>query len=96
MKKTKLKLVVSFDVTESQALTLMAMFQYWNVLSSMGGSRKVAFYCDGDGNFHPKCQFRTSRTIRELTPELKKSAIVSDDNGNRLYDFDSIAWKINS
>lgn len=83
------------EVTIPQGLALQAMFEYWNLLSSLGGSRKVGFYADGDGNFHPKCSIKFDGDIPELTDELRQIAIVKDDNGNRIYDFDPIAWKIN-
>lgn len=91
----KLKINVEMEVTVSQALALQAMFEYWNKLSSWGSSRYVAFYCDGDGNFHPKCKVTTDSELPELTEELKKVAVVSDSNGHRKYDFDGVASKLN-
>jgi hypothetical protein len=87
-------MTVTMEVTRPQALTLQAMFTYWNQLSSQGSSRRVGFYVDGDGNFHPKCQMTFSEPLPELTDELRELAVAVDENGNRLYDFDSIAWKV--
>ncbi|KKM68679.1 hypothetical protein LCGC14_1458410 [marine sediment metagenome] len=88
----RIKLTVEMDVTIPQALALKAMFKYWNQLSSMGSSREVAFYVDGDGNFHPKCKVTTEPDIPELTEEMREKAIVADDRGDRVYDYDPIAW----
>jgi hypothetical protein len=94
MPSNKIKMTVTMDVTVPQALALQAMFDYWNQLSSIGGSRKVGYYVDGDGNFHPhvKCEF--SSNVPELTSDLRKIAVVEEYDGNRTYDFDPIAWRI--
>ena len=85
---------VTMNVTPAQALTLKAMFDYWNQLSSWGSSRKVGFYADGDGNFHPKCQITFSEELPELTDELRRAAIAEESDGDRLYDFDAVAWRL--
>ena len=92
----KLDLTVKFKgVTEAQAVALRSMFKYWEHLGGVGSSRRVAFFCDGDGNFRPKVSFESSEDILpSMIKELDELAVVEDDNGHRLYDFDSIAWKI--
>ena len=90
----RLRMTVTFDVTEPQAIALEAMFNYWCQLSSMGSSRFVAFYCDGDGDFHPKCKIGFSRPIITLTDDLAKKAVIEDKNGNRKYDYDPVSWSI--
>ncbi len=94
MIEDRMTLTVSMQVTESQALALKAMFEYWTFLGGVGGSRMVGFYVDGDGNFQPKCFVTTSAPIRELDDELRKLAVVEDDDGDRQYDFDSISYRI--
>jgi len=89
-----MKMTVKMEVSTPQALALQAMFEYWNLLSSLGGSREVGFYVDGDGDFHPKCEIEFDEAVPELTNELKKISIVKDEDGNRIYDYDSIAWKL--
>jgi threonine aldolase len=91
-KTDRIEMTVKMQVTESQALALQAMFEYWNVLASMGSSRDVGFYCDGDGNFKPECNISFSETITTLTDEMRKIAVREERDGNRVYDFDSIAW----
>lgn len=91
----RIKMTIEMQVTPVQGLTLQAMFEYWNQLSAMGGSRKVGFFVDGDGNFHPKCNVKFDGEIPELTDGLRQKAIAKDQGGDRVYDFDNIAWEIN-
>jgi len=90
----KIKMRVEMEVTKPQALALHAMFIYWNQLSSMGGSRHVSFFVDGDGNFHPKCDVSYNVRMPMISDEIRELAVVEDDNGNRKYDFDAIAWSL--
>lgn len=87
------KMVIEMNVTQSQGLALRAMFEYWNHLANIGGSRKVGFYVDGDGNFKPECNVKFEATT-ELTDEMRNISIVEDNDGDRTYDFDPIAWKL--
>lgn len=88
------RFTVHMDVTQSQGIALQAMFEYWNHLASAGGSRKVAFYVDGDGNFKPNCDIVFENKSSLQTDEASKLAIVEDVGGNRVYDFDPIGWKL--
>ena len=90
----KIEMTIKLQVTEPQALTLQAMFEYMNQLGCAGASRYVAFYADGDGNFQPKPDITFDQPVRPLTDEMREAAIVEDDDGNRKYDFDGIAWKL--
>ena len=98
-------MVVKMDVTIPQALALQAMFAHWNRLAGMGASREVAFYADGDGNFHPNCEVSYSEELgftKEEWDELHQLArVYYEDSGKdrfnepmALFDFDSIAWRI--
>ena len=91
----RIKMTIEMEVTPAQGLALEAMFEYWNLLSSIGSSRKVGFFIDGAGNFHPKCKVKFDGEIPELTDELRKKAVVKDHGGDRTYDFNNIAWQIN-
>ncbi len=87
-------MTIDMEVTIPQALALQAMFEHWNRLSSMGSSRYIAFFVDGDGNFHPRCKINFSDEIPELTEKLRELAM-----GNRVmaeigFDFDPIAWSL--
>jgi hypothetical protein len=92
MSDERLKLTVTMEVTVPQALTLKAMFEYWNRLGRIGASRYVAFYCDGDGNFRPECLVSTDRAVPGLTDAIRKKSVVDDHDGDRKYDFDPVAW----
>jgi hypothetical protein len=89
----KIKMRVEMEVTKPQAVALQAMFTYWNQLSSMGSSRNVTFFVDGDGNFHPKCDVSFSKRMPLLTSKIAEMAVVEDNDGNRKYDYDLLAWK---
>lgn len=90
----KIKMIVTMDVTIPQALALQAMYEYMNQLGGQGASRDVGFFANGDGNFQPRAEFTFSEQIPELTEELRAKAVREDDHGDRVYDFDSIAWAI--
>ena len=88
----KISMTVTIDnITEAQGLALKAMFNYWQLLGSMGSSRTVSFYADGDGDFRPKVRTSFSEEIHDLTEEIQKASIIKDvNNGDRTYDYDPI------
>lgn len=91
----RIEMTIKLQVTPAQGLALQTMMNHWNLLSSWGSSRYIAFYVDGDGNFHPKAECRFSGEIPELTEEMEKKAISKDDgDGNLGFDFDGIAWAL--
>jgi hypothetical protein len=99
MSNARIKMTVSMNVTEPQALALQAMFKCWNSLASMGSSRMVGFYVDGDGNFKPKCEWSFSEPIPELTEDLQEAGLCKqgDKEGawsDIAFDFDGMAWKL--
>ncbi len=96
----KIKMTVTMDVTIPQGLALQSMFNHWNRLAGMGASREVAFYADGDGNFHPKAECEFSEEVPELTSEMEEIACNTRSGHDRfgrtlkLFDFDGLAWKL--
>lgn len=88
----KLDMTIKLRVTEAQAMTLQAMFEYMSELGGVGASRYVAFFADGDGNFQPKAEFLYSKPVRPVDEDVKKIAVVEDRHGHRKYDFDNVAW----
>ena len=98
----KIEMTVTLNVTVPQALALQAMFDHWNSLSSMGSSRQVSFYVDGDGNFHTHAQCKFSEEIPELDNHLRDLAELSDKNSSTdwagspmaSFDFDQIGWAL--
>lgn len=96
----KIEMTVTLNVTIPQALALQAMFDHWNSLSSVGSSRQVSFYVDGDGNFHTHAQCKFSEEIPELDDHLRHLAELSEDGSGvdhcgspiASFDFDAIGW----
>ena len=56
----------------------LAMLKYMQQLGSLGGSRWVKFYADGDGDFRPKFEWDDS-----LPSDAKP---IKDVDGDRSYD----------
>ena len=56
----------------------LAMLKYMQYLGSVGGSRQVSLYADGDRDFRPKFKWNTA-----LRSDVKAK---NDQDGNRLYD----------
>ena len=90
----RINMTVQLEVTKSQGLALQAMFEYMNSLGDAGGSRKVAFYADGDGNFKPHAKVSYDGEMPELTEEFSRISVVEDHDGDRVYDFDPIGWAL--
>lgn len=90
MANDQVKLTVQMKATVPQALTLQAFFKHWNYLSGIGSSRMVAFFVDGDGNFHPKCQITVEGDCPELTKEMEEKAQIH----KHQFDFDPVAWSV--
>ncbi len=90
----RIEMLVRMQVTVPQALALQAMFKHWNYLASVGSSRNVAFYVDGDGNFKPKCKVTFSADVPALTPEMETAAMTVQRGDARMFDFDAIAWML--
>lgn len=56
----------------------LAMLKYMQHLGSIGSSRSVTFFSDGDGGFRPKFEWE-----KGLPANVKP---VYDTNGDRTYD----------
>lgn len=59
----------------------LGMLRYMEQLGNLGGSRKITFYSDGDGDFRPKF-FVDDVPIKET---IYKDGIM-DNNGNKYFD----------
>ena len=87
--RDRFKMTVEFEVTTAQALCLQEMFNYWNTLGKLGGTRTVGLVVDGDGPFHPNIKITTEERLPVLSATERKRAIVHDNgNGDRIYDAD--------
>lgn len=56
----------------------LGMLKYMQQLGSLGSSRKVGIYSDGDGDFRPKFEWA------ENLPTPAKE--IHDNDGNKLFD----------
>ena len=89
----RVEMNIKLQVTPAQGLALQAMFNHWNKMSSWGCSREIAFYVDGDGDFHPKAEVAFSERIPTLSKDMAAKSVVKDDgDGKLLFDYDPIAW----
>lgn len=74
----RIKFKIDVDMPERWVPHFLSMLKYMEHLGSLGGSRKVCLYSDGDGDFNPKFNWHSSLN--------DKAEPVQDDNGDRLYD----------
>lgn len=78
MKYENKKFTIDCEMSERWIPHFLAMLKYMQQLGSMGSSRIVSVYVDGDGDFRPK--FIWDISLNDMA-EPKH-----DDNGDRLYD----------
>jgi hypothetical protein len=71
------KFTITVEMQERWIPHFISMLKYMQHLGNVGGSRIVALYADGDGDFRPK--FTTDIEFETKEP------IITDKNGNRLY-----------
>ena len=97
-------------LTEAQELALIDMLAVWKQCSDYGASRWVAFYADGDGNFHPDifidgkkpefCTVTYDNNTVLVNPEdnWKRFTFKDNDNSQDGYfiDFDKIAGALHA
>ena len=75
---TTRKFTIVCEMPERWISHFLSMLRYMQQLGTIGGSRQVSIYSDGDGDFRPKFDWPD-----DLSDQAEP---VSDDNGNRLYD----------
>ena len=78
MKSEVKKFTIECEMRERWIPHFLSMLRYMQQLGSMGGSRMVTFYADGDGDFNPKFKWD-----EELPSDAKP---IEDNGGNRIYD----------
>ncbi len=91
-------------LTVAQAIAMKDMFDMMRKLGSLGSSRFVGYYSDGDGNFRPKPKYTFSAYSNEIEEWADPRNVDPLDNGNEswgnwkndmyLVDFDPIAWRL--
>ncbi len=106
MSQERIDINVKMSVTPSQAVALRAFFKCWNSLASMGASRMVSFFVDGDGNFKPNCEVTFLEEHEHLNiPDdimefIESEAMIvgragaSETSKDIKFDFDPVAWKM--
>ncbi len=73
-----MKFTIQCEMKDRWVPHFLAMLKYMEQLGNMGGSRRVAIYSDGDGDFRPKFKWN---------PVLSSEAKPVDDRyGDRVYD----------
>lgn len=77
MKDTK-KFTIECEMKERWVPHFLAMLKYMQCLGSMGSSRMVSFYADGDGDFRPKFTWDSSLP--------SKADPIKDNDGDVTYD----------
>ena len=73
-----MKFKIKVEMKDRWVPHFLAMLKYMEQLGSLGGSREVSLYSDGDGDFRPKFKWK-----RSLPSKAKP---IKDDHGDRLYD----------
>lgn len=73
-----MKFTIECEMPDRWIPHFLSMLKYMEFLGAVGGSRKVAIYADGDGDFRPKFKWN------ESLPSDEKPLI--DEDGHRLYD----------
>lgn len=85
------------NIHQAQAIAIKKMLDSWVSLGNVGSSRYVAFFADGDGDFHPDIKVKTSVPLPESERDIKW-VHAKFENGNSdevgIIDYDAIAWEI--
>lgn len=58
-----MKFEITVEMEDRWVPHFLAMLKYMQQLGGMGASRKVSFYADGDGDFHPQVQMEPNIAI---------------------------------
>lgn len=74
----KTKFTIECEMGERWVPHFLAMLKYMQQLGSMGSSRSITFYADGDGDFRPKFTWDSN-----LPADAKP---IRDNDGDRTYD----------
>ncbi len=80
MKSQETTFTVTCTMRERWVPQFLGMLKYMEQLGGLGGSRKVTFYSDGDGDFRPKF-FVDGIPIKET----KYADGVMDGKGNKYF-----------
>jgi len=94
--------IVITGIKESHKIALEHILYQMQYLGGIGGSRWLAFYSDGDGDFHPKItvdgeDVRPSKILSEANC-WKQAKIGENEHSSEmcLVDPDTVAWKLHN
>jgi len=73
-----MKFTITVDMPDRWVPQFLGMLKYMQVLGSVGGSRMVSFFSDGDGDFRPKFEWDEN-----LPAEVEG---CHDSDGDRFFD----------
>jgi hypothetical protein len=76
----KKSFIIEVSMEERWIPHFLGMLSYMRKLGSVGASRKVTFFSDGDGDFRP--DFRWSVDIQPVNDDIPYSGSI----GDRFYD----------
>ena len=72
-----MKFTIEAEMKERWVPHFLSMRKYMDQLGSLGGSRLVSFYADGDGDFRPKFSFGI---------DFERVLPSKEEDGDRIYD----------
>ncbi len=73
-----MKFTIEVEMKDRWVPHFLGMLNYMQRLGSIGGSRTVSFYSDGDGDFNPKFEWDSNLPVEILG--------ASDTDGDRFFD----------
>lgn len=72
-----MKFTIEAEMKERWVPHFLSMLKYMEQLGSLGGSRLVSFYADGDGDFRPKFSFGI---------DFERVPPSREEDGDKIYD----------
>jgi len=78
MKNDITKFTIECEMKSRWVPHFLSMLKYMQQLGSLGSSRLISFYADGDGDYRPK--FKWDETLPS------KAEPIKDNDGDRTYD----------
>lgn len=79
-----MKFTIKCDIPDRWVPHFIAMLKYMQYCGSIGRSRRITFYADGDGDYQPKFEYRRGLFGKTKLPEPAKPSKEKD--GDHYYD----------
>ena len=89
MNKETLKITIT-NLTPNQIKTFKRLFVYMQYLGTVGASRQITLYLDGDGDFRPKIE-----ELEGLKPDMPTDNTLFLDMSENWYKTDrgGVVWE---